>query len=228
MEDDREKLMIFHNIDSVAEPAEFLADKINRALGEGRKILWLIPGGSAIAVAVAALKLLDRSNLNNLTATLTDERYGPVGHADSNSQQLQEAGFEPGRVNFLPVLDGKPPEATAFDFANQIQRNFETNDFKIGLFGIGADGHIAGIKPGSPAVTSLKPVEYFYGDDFKRITITPSVIARLDTAVVYAVGAEKHLQLDRLQTELSVAEQPAQILKSVADLTVFSDHPVPS
>lgn len=216
--------MRFYKTTSIAEPAEFLAAKINQSLREGKKVLWLIPGGSAIAVAVAASMLLDQKRLDNLSIILTDERYGEVGHPASNAWQLQKAGIELRGARFQPLLIGKGAKPTAQHFALRVEEDLEWNDFKIGLFGMGTDGHIAGIKPDSPAVASAELVQYFSGDDFERITITPTAIARLDAAVVYAVGTEKYPQLDRLQTELPVADQPAQILKDIADLTIFSDY----
>lgn len=217
-------MVTFYKTDSISQPAEFLADKINRSLKTGKKVLWLVPGGSAIAVAVASSKLLDKARLSNLTVTLTDERYGRVGHPDSNALQLHSSGLELGNAKFLPVLTAKDIKATAKEFNDQMAEAFELNDFKIGLFGMGADGHIAGIKPGCPTVASPRLAEYFSGDDFERITLTPVAIAKLDAAAVYAVGLEKHSQLDRLQTKLTVTDQPAQILKSIAGLTIFSDY----
>ena len=51
-------------------------------------------------------------------------------------------------------------------------------------------------------------------------------LAKLGEAVVYATGESKWPQLDRLETELTIAEQPAQTLKTVSKLTIFTDRPV--
>jgi 6-phosphogluconolactonase/glucosamine-6-phosphate isomerase/deaminase len=84
----------FYKIQSAEPVAKFLADTILDRLFKGQKVLWLVGGGSGIKVAVAASQILKKqSNLSSLTFTLTDERFGAVGHGDSNWKQLLEAGF---------------------------------------------------------------------------------------------------------------------------------------
>ena len=38
---------------------------------------------------------------------LTDERYGPVGHPDSNWSQLLQKGFDLPQAKLVPVLTGR-------------------------------------------------------------------------------------------------------------------------
>jgi len=51
-------------------------------------VLWLVPGGSNIPIAVEAMDMIRKEmsglSLKYLTITLSDERYGSVGHKDSN------------------------------------------------------------------------------------------------------------------------------------------------
>ena len=46
-----------------------------------------------------------------------------------------------------------------------------------------------------------------------------------EMAVVYAAGEVKWPVIDRLETDLPAAEQPAQILKLLSKLTIFTDRP---
>jgi 6-phosphogluconolactonase/glucosamine-6-phosphate isomerase/deaminase len=92
------------------------------------------------------------------------------------------------------------------------------------IFGMGPDGHTAGIKPHSPAVWSPNLVADFVADDFERITITPAAIKKLDAAVVQISGQNKVEQLNNLlDCDLTLDNQPAQILKAIPNLTIFSD-----
>jgi 6-phosphogluconolactonase/glucosamine-6-phosphate isomerase/deaminase len=60
---------------------------------------------------------------------------------------------------------------------------------------------------------------------FSRITITPKVIEKLDEAVVWAQGEDKWgVVKDLIRNEIKIEKQPAQILKKVPLLTIFSDY----
>ena len=90
--------------------------------------------------------------------------------------------------------------------------------------GIGADGHTAGIKPHTVAVTSDEYAAQFEGEDFARVTMTPIAIAELDEVVAYAHGADKYPVLRQLlHEEVALLDQPAQALKTVPRSTLFSD-----
>ena len=59
---------------------------------------------------------------------------------------------------------------------------------------------------------------------FSRITITPKVIEKLDEAIVWAQGEEKWEVLKNLEKNIDINLEPAQILKKVPLLTIFSDY----
>ncbi len=205
---------------------KYVAEVIAAQLADRRTVLWLLSGGSAITVAVAASRHLAGSDLDGLTVSLIDERYGPVGHTGSNWWQLQDSGFELPGATLHPVLDGAPQADTAEAYADFLQAQFARADFRFGLFGIGSDGHTSGILPHSPAVTAPGLVASYDGGAFLRITTTPRAFAELSEAAVYAIGQDKWPVLDRLETDLALAEQPAQALKAVSKLTIFTDRPL--
>lgn len=201
-----------------------MADEIQRRLNDGEQVLWLLSGGSAIRVAVAAAdRLSAEDDLAGLTVSLADERYGPPGHANSNWQQLLDAGFRLTGATLKPVLNGKRLEATAKAYAEFLVASIK-NSFSIALAGIGADGHTFGIKPGSPAVDSRRLVEAYPWDDYTRITPTFNLIRRLDSVVVYAAGQEKHEIIRKLNAEVPIDDQPAQLLKKLKQTIIFNDY----
>ena len=53
--------------------AKFIASKILRQLERSKKVLWLVPGGSAIAVAIETAKIISKYPHKNLAVSLTDE-----------------------------------------------------------------------------------------------------------------------------------------------------------
>ncbi|HSX30230.1 MAG TPA: 6-phosphogluconolactonase [Candidatus Saccharimonadales bacterium] len=215
--------MIFKKITSIEPVAAHIAGLLVHSLNLDNRTLWLVPGGSSIAVTAAVCKLLEGEDLHNLYVTLTDERYGPVGHKDSNWQQMVDAGLTLPGARLVPVIGGQDRLTTTNTFNQTMQALLDGVEYRIGFFGVGADGHTAGILPGSPAVTAETLVTSYRGNDFERITITPKAIARLDAAVVYGVGHDKAPVFDSLESSRPLDEQPAQALKMVADLTIFND-----
>lgn len=202
----------------------YITKVIAGKLQAGESVLWLVPGGSAMTSASRVLEKLEDIDTSRLCITLTDERYGMPGHADENWTQLAHLGFELNSINAYRVLRGEDVETTTADFSSKLEELFETYQYKIGLFGIGADGHTAGIKPHTIAVSSSDLATNFKGEDFERITITAEAVRRLDEVVAYAYGVEKHATLQELIREnVPIEVQPAQVLKEVVHATLFSD-----
>ena len=131
----------------VDEAASFVALSVLDKLNLDKKVLFFVAGGSAIPIAVKIAEILNNSssnNLKNLTVTLTDERYGDIGHTDSNYFQLFEKGFNLRDAKIIPVLIGEDKDTTVQKFNEILKNELDLSDYKIGLFGIGTDGHIQG------------------------------------------------------------------------------------
>lgn len=214
--------MQYVKVASFQPVVDHVVRSISTALASGQQVLWLVSGGSMIGVAVEAAKKLDRTE--NLLVMQVDERYGAPGHSASNWQQLREAGFESLIPQYRQVLLGEDIIATTESYNQAVQAALVEYDYCIGLFGIGTDGHTAGILPGSSAVKSNELVAYFDGFDYKRITITPVAIKKLDLAIAYASGEAKIEALETLQQDLSISVQPAQALKTAKETWIYNDY----
>ena len=215
----------FIKLQSSDQPATYLSRVISERLAASDRVIWLLPGGSAIQIAVKATDLLAESatNLEKLQVSLSDERYGPVGHSDSNWQQLVEAGLALPGARLQPVLKGLSLPETTKAYDQSLANDFANADYRIGLLGIGEDGHIAGIKPGSPAIhTNAMAVGYKW-NDYIRLSMSAAAISRLDEVVVYAAGEAKRQVLEQLDQDVAIAIQPAQILKRVPRVSVYND-----
>ena len=128
-------------------------------------------GGSNIPIAADVMNAIragiSPASLDNLTISLTDERYGPVGHPDSNWKQLQDIGMNLSGIKAHPILDGSSLPETVARFGIMIEKILKSTDVIVGQFGMGADGHIAGILPHSPAVS--KPATLATSQQPKRV-----------------------------------------------------------
>ena len=217
--------MITVYAESTQPAVDHLVDTLTEHLRAGEKVVWLLSGGSGAKVCLEVAKRLQDQSLENLSVTLTDERYGDVEHADENWQQLLDAGFAlPGASLYRP-LQGLDRAQTTTRFATWLQEHIQTANYSIGLFGIGPDGHTAGIKPESAATEATAWAADFTGEDFERITMTFPAIEALDEAVTQAMGAEKAPTLQQLlETDTDLVTQPAQVLKLAKKSTLYTDY----
>jgi len=209
-----------------SEAADHVYGNISAALKDNKHVVWLVSGGSTIPIAANVLKRLQANpmQLQNLAVMQIDERFGPIGHPDSNWQQLKEAGFSDKNITFFPVLQDKDLQVTRSGYERVLEKVLHEAEYRIGLFGIGADGHTAGILPGTEATDKNAPLVVAYGTSgYTRITISAEAISRLDSVIAYASGSTKENTLRLLQKDMPFAEQPAQILKSVKDSYVYND-----
>ena len=208
-----------------APAIEDLTHTLSHHLSEGKTVFWLVSGGSAIAIAVAVAKGLQGVPTHNLTVSLVDERYGDIGHANENWQQLLDAGFAVADATLYRPLIGADRHDTAMAFSNWLGDQFGQSDYCIGLLGIGADGHTSGIKAGSVAIQAEGWATDYVWDDYERITTTFDAIKRLDEVVIYAMGADKAPVIrDLLHHDVDLNSQPAQVLKHVNKSTLYTDY----
>jgi 6-phosphogluconolactonase/glucosamine-6-phosphate isomerase/deaminase len=212
--------MIWERIDSIESVVAYVASTLATKLGEG-PVLWLLSGGSAMEVEVAVADRLGKAE--GIIAMLMDERFGPVGHRDSNWQQLIEKGFADKGIAVIPTLGDWDIETTTKKFEHQLISSFRSTKYALGLFGLGADGHTAGILPGSPAVGCEDLAINYRAADFERITITTETIRHLDEVVLYARGESKRQALNDFDREEEWEVMPAQSLWQVPKLTIFND-----
>jgi len=201
---------------------ELLGNRIVELLDEDKSVLWLVPGGSNIPISVEAMKIIrgktSVQGLSHLTISLTDERYGEVGHADSNWQQLLNAGFSFDGVKAIPVLAGLSVEETVQKYGESVLFAMSTVDVVVGQFGIGADGHIAGVLPHTLGVTSTESTIFYTSEPYVRISLSLKTIEKIDSAYAFAFGSSKSKTLARLQNEeLSLDDQPSQVLKKIVE-----------
>lgn len=205
--------------------AEHVANSIRRELLAGHQVLWLLSGGSSLTIATLAAAELRDLDHSRLFITMTDERYGEVGHPDENWQQLIDSGFELPGANLYRPLTGDSLEDTVAHFNQWLDDTYNAVDYTIGIFGIGPDGHTAGIKPHSPAILSQHMAESYEAEDYVRITITPHLIMEANELVIQVSGDDKESILRQwLTTDMPFGEQPAQALKSVANATLYTTN----
>jgi len=222
--------MKFLSVQTVNVCSQILANKISEYMSQDLKVLWLVSGGSNIDITVGTaeiLKLKFKDKIKkNLVIMLTDERYGPAGHCDSNWAQYIGKGLDFSIFKeAVPVLINKNIEETINHFSERYLTFKEWADITIGQFGIGSDGHIAGVLPQTIGTLSTDTVCGYSTDSFQRITLTISEIKNISVVYTFVLGQSKNSVIKKLMGEcISVEEMPAQILKFIPESYLFYDQ----
>jgi 6-phosphogluconolactonase len=147
-----------------------------------------------------------------------DERYVPQSDELSNFRMTRETGL----LDFIAAENVHPmrgpdffasPEAAAEAYEAELRKFFGTAApaFDVQLFGLGVEGHVASLFPGSPAlaerqkwvlpvVAPAKPPQ--------RLTLTPVVLNRGRHTFFLVAGANKREIVSALRAE--PAGKPSQ------------------
>lgn len=184
-----------------------------------------VSGGSSFAVFQEVDTILSDHQKSQVSLLLADERYGLVGHADSNWELFAEINLD-NYASATPVLkNGLSIEQTAEDFGNVVM-NALTLKHTVAILGIGADRHVAGIKPmtkdESQQTLVNKLVVGYKGPDFERITITFDALREIDSIVVFVAGSDKQLAVQGIEDKTELYEAPANILNELNDVNIYN------
>jgi 6-phosphogluconolactonase/glucosamine-6-phosphate isomerase/deaminase len=220
--------MQFLREDSTAA-VKAIAQRICDELFADKRVLWLVSGGSNVELEVQVMEKLHlhcADKLPRLAIMPMDERYGKPGHPDSNTQQLREAGFEAGTATWVDVLMHDVPFDQTIDFYNEVSATALANAMVVvGQFGLGPDGHTAGLLPGSPATEiDNATVAGYEWSDYTRLTLTPHALRQVTIAYVPAYGQGKKVALQRLRkNKEDLAELPSALLYEIPEVYVYND-----
>jgi 6-phosphogluconolactonase/glucosamine-6-phosphate isomerase/deaminase len=218
--------MIFKKVDGKTEAADYLLEEINKLTKLNNTLTWFVSGGSNIAITIAVIQKLTDDQLSRINLLLVDERYGPIGHKDSNYQQLLDSGLDANKINVSPILLGEGFSQTSEDYGVKVSNVFASGNFIIGQLGIGSDGHTAGILPGTIACEETESYVVGYKtEQYDRITLSFKSLRLLDKAYVFAFGEDKDIPLNNIRgRDLRLDEQPAQIFKEIKDAYIINDR----
>lgn len=156
-----------------------------------------LSGGSTARSCYAALAK-ESIDWSAVTALWSDERCVPLDHADSNYLLAKEALLD----QVMPLAGVHPMRcdlgAVAYD-----EIVSDVGPVDVVHLGLGVDGHIASLFPGSPALDA--PPERLVvetGDDLHdhpRMTFTYSAINRAHLVILTVIGAGKRETFARIQ-----------------------------
>jgi 6-phosphogluconolactonase len=163
-----------------------------------------------------------------------DERHVPPGHPDSNFGMANDALIRHVPIPAAQVhrMRGELPDArdAAAEYRRSLARGFAAagrNDstFDVMLLGLGEDGHIASIFPGSPLLidghqADVSRVAAVWAEHLGawRITLTPAAILDARQIVMVVSGRQK---ADAVRAAVGdpgdVRRTPAQLLRAAGE-----------
>ena len=211
--------------------AQELTNDILKHVDQVSSVLLFLSGGSAIEQEVAMLKSFSQSQKERITLSMVDERAVPYESVDSNWGSILQLYPEiEDEFDYITINPEKDPGEAAIELSTELNTVIVNFDQVIGIYGVGEDGHTAGMQPMDEDEFTERFLQphvyacYYEGQDFPRVTTTNAVIKKLDHCLVYAVGKGKKSVLEDLQDEVPAHEMPSQLLKNAKKLTVYTDQ----
>lgn len=176
---------------------------ILKEIVDAQTLLALSGGGSPDYKKI----LIETGNIIPGAICVVDDRFGEPFHRDSTELLLREAGIkrfaDDNCIESRKILTGKDLIETGRDYAKVIADLFSRFPKRIGLMGVGANLHTAGIFPFSLAAKSPElAVGETVDDEFsKRVTITLRALGEFTNVIILMFGSAKQNALKILLDE---------------------------
>lgn len=158
--------------------------------------------GTAALLAVASAPARGAVDWSAVDFWWGDERYLPAGDPERNETGARDAllsrvPVDQRRVHAMPTA-GDDIHADAAAYADALRQAARPGEavplFDILMLGIGPEGHVASIFPGSPALASVEDVVAVLDSPKpppRRITLTMSAICAAREVWIIAAGSSK-------------------------------------
>ena len=239
MQQEKENMQ-WNLVENAMEGALFLGEEISREIKKikSNSILFLVSGGSCLNV----LPYISNKNFEKVTVAVLDERFD-VTNEHNNFSQLRKNSWSESFLNkggkFISsaVTENETQEDLAIRFQSDIENWISDNkNGKImALFGMGADGHTAGVFPYPENINFFQKMfnaeKLVVAYDAKeknqfplRITTTNALFGKLEIGFLYVCGEEKKKALDNfIKGEISSHELPVMFLRKIKRLKIVTD-----
>ncbi|MCH9696278.1 MAG: 6-phosphogluconolactonase [Gammaproteobacteria bacterium] len=186
--------------------AECMSGLIRGKLDDTGVAMFVVSGGSTPAQCFAALSRMPL-DWGSTSVALSDERWVPNDHADSNERLIRDTLLTnaASEASVLPVYrDGISAEKRCDD----LQQCRPKSGFACSLVGMGSDGHFASLFPdaGGLAEGLSQGTEKFYmpvttaASPHPRISMTLAALLQSELLLLLFFGEDKYAVYERAKT----------------------------
>jgi len=201
------KIIQYHSSNWAESASNYFLDAICNVLKCKKMCSVMLTGGKTAEKLYFELGKNPRlSELKGVHFYFSDERCVAINHPESNYGMVNRTLFVNKKTIGCSIF---PMEADAKDQKKAASKyeKILPDQFDIMMFGIGEDGHIASLFPGSgalrgddkslvlPVVSPKRP--------YNRLTITPRVISMAKSIFIIATGTQKATVLYRMLSAYS-------------------------
>lgn len=229
-----EQMVFADGKEMAAHVARWMADRI---AASNERFRIALSGGNTPRALYAALASDDYFGLidwDRIVLFWGDERFVPASNSESNFRMVHEVLLSHVPIpaqNIKPIPTDGSPEDAAKRYEAELKQDYGSDAldpadplFDLVLLGLGDDGHLCSLFPGSPvleershwvsAVTGSRPEP--------RITLTYPAIESCRAAAFLVTGADKAQALARVRSgDMAL---PASRLKPQGPLFWFLDR----
>jgi 6-phosphogluconolactonase len=197
--------------DWVSLSAETISQDIRSVVEKKGRCHVMLTGGKTVRVLYNKWASMSTFPFQHLSFLFGDERCVLPGHAESNYALVMNTLLVKGTPSGCSIMrmeaENPDQEAAAGAYEKLIP-----DEIDVLLLGVGDDGHVASLFPGSSALLMKeRSVVSVRGPKapHQRLTITPRVIASADEVFVLATGERKGRVLaEALKPESSFMSLP--------------------
>jgi len=167
----------------------------------------VLSGGSTPVSAYRRLAQMPELDWSHVELFLSDERFVPPDHHNSNYRMVRETlladhKVQPRKLFAMPTDD--TPESAAARYDEMLRQQYGAGEleaavplFHLTLLGLGDDGHTASLLPGQPVLNERKAwvAAVPEGRDEPRLTLTYPALESSALTVFLVSGAGKRAAL---------------------------------
>ncbi len=199
------QLLEFDNRSDAAQAAgRRIASALHRRLEHNERASLIVSGGSSPAPVYAYLSHKELA-WHRVDVLLSDERWVPPEHPDSNEKMLRES-LAVSRARYAKIVSYFDPACSLESRCASLNKEIEElpQPFAGALLGMGTDGHFASLFPDADNVqdgldleggASFLPV-HTPSSPYPRLSMTLAALLRSDEILLLIFGAEKRARLE--------------------------------
>lgn len=197
--------------------ADDLASTAREAIASRGQCLLAVSGGTT-PVHVFARLHQSKVDWERVTLTLTDERWVPKTHPESNEKLVRTHLLKGDALstNFIPLFGGEDSPQTGQAACEERIKNLPL-PFDAVYLGMGADGHFASLFPGDPAIeisdcccVAIPATE----KRLARMSLTASILLNSQKIFLLFNGSDKYATFLETKKNGPLKELPLRLLFS--------------